>query len=210
MPSTAISAQGSTISVAGTPGTSISITGITKAAAAVVTATNTVAVGDVVLFGVVTGMPEINGLFGKVTVASGTTFTVAINSSNFASVGTTGAAVPQTWVKVGNFHDYTGFDGSATEIDRTNLDSLAMENFPGLQDFGTFSFNVDNDDTDVGQLALKANKTSATIAPFKLVLPNGKYRVWQGWVKKFSEAGGVNALLKCSVDVRITGYVYFA
>jgi hypothetical protein len=207
--STAISAQGSVLSIAGMPGSAITITGITKATSAVVTGTNTLNVGDVVLFGTVTNMPEISGLFGVVTVASGTTFTVSIDSSSFASAGTTGTATPQTFIKINNFHDYTGFDGSATELDRTNLSSLAMENFPGLQDFGQFSFNLDVDNSDAGQLALRANKTTSTIGPYKLVLPNGKVRVWNGWVKKFSETGGVNAILKAAVDVRITGTVTF-
>jgi hypothetical protein len=70
MPSTAQVAQLSKFYVSGTPGTAITITAITKAVAAVVTAVNTLVVGDVVLFGAVTGMPEINGLLGIVTVAT--------------------------------------------------------------------------------------------------------------------------------------------
>lgn len=209
MTSTAISGQGTKLYIAGTPGTTITITAITKAVAAVVTATNTLAVGDTVIFGSVTGMPEIFGLIGIVTVASGSSFTVNINSSGFATAGTAGTAVPQTWTKFGNVHDYTGFDGSATELDRTNLDSIAMENFPGLQDFGQFSYNLDVDDTDVGLIALRAAKTSATIQPFLVILPNLKRRVFQGWCKKLSETAGVNSIIKASVDVRITGPVNF-
>ena len=208
--STAISAQGSQFYIAGTPGGAITITAITKAAAAVVTAVNTLNVGDVVLFGVVTGMPEIYGLLGVVTVASGTSFTVAINSTNFATVGTAGTASPQTWTKVGNVKDYSGFDGAASEIDKTNFDSGAMEYVAGLQDFGQFTVNLDVDNTDAGQLALRAAKTAATTQPFKLVLPNTKIRTWNGFIKKFSEQGGVNQIVKASVDVRITGVVVFA
>ena len=102
MTSTAQVAQLSKFYVSGTPGTAITITAISKAVAAVVTATNTLSVGDVVLFGAVTGMPEINGLLGIVTVASGSSFTVAIDSSGFATAGTTGTASPQTFSKVGN------------------------------------------------------------------------------------------------------------
>lgn len=210
MPSTAISGQKTKLYIAGTPGTALSITGITKAMPAVVTATNTLAVGDLVVFGVVTGMPEINGLLGIVSAATGTTFTVGnIDASGFATAGTSGAGAPQTFTKVGNVHDYSGMDGSATELDRTNLDSVAMENFPGLQDFGQFSFNLDVDDTDAGQLALRAAKTNSSIQPFQVVLPNGKIRAFQGWVKKFSETAGVNAIIKASVDLRITGAVAF-
>ena len=209
MTSTAISGQGSKLYIAGTPGTALSITAISKAVNAVVTATNTLAVGDEVLFGVVAGMPEINGLIGIVTVASGTSFTTNIDSSGFATVGTTGAGTPQTFVKLANVHDYSGFDGSATELDRTNMDSTAMENFPGLQDFGQFAVNIDIDDNDVGAIATRKAKTNSSIVIWKLLLPNGKIRTWQGWVKKFSETGGVNAIIKSSIDIRITGPVVY-
>ena len=187
MTSTAISGQKTKLYIAGTPGSALSITAITKAVGAVVTATNTLAVGDSVLFGAVLGMPEIASQIGIVTAATGTSFTTNIDSSGYASAGTTGTAAPQTFTKIGNVHDYSGFDGSATELDRTNFDSVAMENFPGLQDFGQFSFNMDVDDTDVGQIAMRAAKTNATVAIWKVALPSGKVRVFYAWIKKFSE-----------------------
>lgn len=207
--STAISAQGSTFSIEGTPGSAFTITAITKAISAVVTATNTLAVGDVVEFGTVTGMPEIYGLLGIVTVASGTSFTVNIDSSGFAAAGTSGTANPKTWTAVNNVKDYSGFDGSASELDKTNMQSGAMEYAAGLQDFGQFSVNIDVDDTDAGQIAMRAAKTSAATKAFRLRLPNGKQRVFKGFVKKFSEQGGVNQIVKASADIRITGVVNF-
>lgn len=209
--STAISAQGTAFAIEGTPGTSITITAITKTLLPVVTATNTLAVGDVVEFGAVTGMPEILGLLGIVTVASGTSFTVdlEVDASTFASAGTSGTAVPKTWTTVGNVKDYSGFDGSASELDRTNMASNAMEYAAGLQDFGQFSVNIDVDDTDVGQIALRAAKATAATKAFRLKLPNGKQRAFKGFVKKFSEQGGVNQIVKASVDIRTTGVVVF-
>lgn len=207
--STAISAQGSTFSIEGTPGGALTITAITKATSAVCSATNTLAVGDVVEFGTVTNMPEIYGLLGIVTAATGSSFTVNIDSSGFATAGTSGTANPKTWTAVGNCKDYSGFDGSASELDKTNMQSNAMEYAAGLQDFGNFSVNIDVDDTDAGQIALRAAKTSAATKAFKLRLPNGKLRVFKGFVKKFSEQGGVNQVVKASADVRITGAVNF-
>ncbi len=207
--STAISAQGSTFSIEGTPGSALTITAITKATSAVVTATNTLAVGDTVEFGTVTGMPEIYGLLGIVTAATGTSFTVNIDSSGFATAGTSGTANPKTWTAVNNVKTYSGFDGSASELDKTNMQSGAMEYAAGLQDFGQFSINVDVDDTDAGQIAMRAAKTSAATKAFRLRLPNGKQRVFKGFVKKFSEEGGVNQIVKASADIRITGVVNF-
>lgn len=207
--STAISAQGSTFSIEGTPGSALTITAITKATSAVVSATNTLAVGDTVEFGTVTGMPEIYGLLGIVTAATGSSFTVNIDSSGFATAGTSGTANPKTWTAVNNVKTYSGFDGSASELDKTNMQSGAMEYAAGLQDFGQFSINVDVDDTDAGQIAMRAAKTSAATKAFRLRLPNGKQRVFKGFVKKFSEEGGVNQIVKASADIRITGVVNF-
>lgn len=207
--STAISAQGSTFSIEGTPGTAVTITAITKAVAAVVTATNTLAVGDVFEFGVCTGMPEILGLLGIVTVASGAGFTVNIDSSNYAAVATAGTGNPKTWTAVNNIKTYSGFAGTVSELDKTNLQSGAMEYAAGLQDFGTFGMTMDVDDTDAGQAALRAAKTAAATKAFKLQLPNGKKRAFKGFCKKFDESAGVNQIVKASVDVRISGVVSF-
>ena len=204
MASTAILAQGTSFAIAGTPGASITITAITKAKPAVVTATNTLAAGDCVVFGVITGMPEMTGRFGVVSAATGTGFTVNIDASNFSAAGTAGTAVPQTFTVISNIHDYTGFDGTAAEIDVTNLQSLAKEYSPGLEDFGQFTVNLDLDTADAGQIAARAAKTSQMKTYFKLVMRNGAVRLIYGFVKKFSEAGGVDAVIKTSMDVRIS------
>jgi hypothetical protein len=211
--STGFSTQGSQLAIETTPGSPISVTGITKAAAAVVTATNTLVVGDEVEFGAIAGMPEILGLIGVVTVASGSSFTVNIDSSGFATVGTTGTAAKKNWLRIANAKDFDGFNGSATEIDKTHMESDAMEYDKGLEDFGTFTFNADTDGADPGQVALRAAKrltgASATKA-FRLLYPgtSGK-RLFKGFVKKFSEAGGTNAVARSAGEIRITGTVNF-
>ena len=207
MPSTAQVAQLSKFYVSGTPGTAITITAISKAVAAVVTATNTLSVGDVVLFGAVTGMPEINGLLGIVTVASGSSFTVAIDSSGFATAGTTGTASPQTFSKVGNVQDFTPDGGTANIIDVTNMDSTAKEKRQGLQDMGNYALTYDADDTDVGQLRLLAARAAQSICVFKQYYPGGlKIRAWQGFVQKITEpVAGVDKVLRCSATIVVTG-----
>lgn len=76
-----------------------SVTGITKAAQAVVTVgSHSFAVGESVHFSGVVGMTQINGLRGAITATSGTTITVGINSTAFStySSGGTVNTRPQT------------------------------------------------------------------------------------------------------------------
>lgn len=73
-----------------------SITGITKAASAVVTVgSHTFLVGESVYFSGVAGMTEINGLRGAISAIGGTTITVAINSTAFSTWTSGGTAQTQ-------------------------------------------------------------------------------------------------------------------
>lgn len=73
-----------------------SITGITKASQAVITVgTHTFAVGESVVVTGVTGMTQINGLRALITAISGTTITVAINSTAFSTYTGSGAVHTQ-------------------------------------------------------------------------------------------------------------------
>ena len=208
MTSTAKQAKGTKVAIAGTPGSAITITAITLAKPAVVTASNSLAVGDVVVFGAITGMPEMQGRIGIVTVASGSSFTVNIDSTSFSGAGTAGAATPQTWNEIANVKDFNAFTGQVTEIDTTNLKSLAKEFQPGLEDFGSMTFNVDLDNADAGQLALMVNKSASATTYFRLIYPNASViRASQGFVKKFDEQGKVDGVYMSAVEIRFNGRV---
>lgn len=73
--------------------TNLTITGISKAASAVITATNSLSVGDIVTFHGIVGMTQMNGLTGVVTATGGgTSFTVNINSTSFSTYSSGGIA----------------------------------------------------------------------------------------------------------------------
>jgi hypothetical protein len=66
---------------------------------------------------------------------------------------------------------------------------------------------------DAGQAALRAKQQSSAITNFRLVLPgvvaNLTY-TFTGYVKKFSQTGGVDQIVKGSCDIRISGPVTLA
>ena len=208
MSSTAKLAQGATLAIAGTAGTAITATAITKAKPAVVTATNTLAVGDAVVFTAATGMPEIIGRIGIVTVASGSSFTVNIDASGFAAAATAATASPQTWTVINNLKDFNGLEGVVSEIDVTNLSSIGKEFVPGLEDFGGVTGTVDLDPTDAGQIAAMLAKSQQTSTYFRMKYPTAAVaRVFLGFVKKFGEQVGVDSVIKSPFEIRATGRV---
>jgi len=115
-----------------------------------------------------------------------------------------------TYTAVGNIKTFSGFDGSSSELDVTNLASTAKEYRLGLEDNGQFSIELDRDFSDAGQTQLLALRDSQVGKTFKLLLSNGENAIFTGYVKKFSVAGGVDAIVKGSVDIRISGAVAWA
>lgn len=75
--------------------TSGTFSAVTQANPAVITATNTFAVGQIVFISGVGGMTQLNGNYYTVTAASGTTFTLNVDSTGFSAFTSGGTAVAQ-------------------------------------------------------------------------------------------------------------------
>jgi len=90
------------------------------------------------------------------------------------------------------------------------LDSTAKEFKLGLVDPGQFTIECDEDDADAGQLAAMAAQVAGTQKQFKLTLPNGKTATFNAYVKKTSSQGGVDAVVKRSIELRISGSITWA
>jgi hypothetical protein len=117
-----------------------------------------------------------------------------------------GAGTP-TWTNVGNIKSYSGFDGSATEIDVTDLNSVAKEKRLGLQDWGSFSLDANINYTDAGQAAMLASCKAKTVKQYKLTLPDGSAKTFAAYVKTFPLAGGTDTVLTGTIALTITGDV---
>lgn len=209
MSSSAISAQGSVLSIGTGSGSAKTITAIQLGNPTIITATAHVFnAGDVLAIAGLTGADAalLNGQ--NLTVRNVTTNTFAVNvDTTGKTIVAAGTATPVTFTPIGNMKDFSGFDGAASEIDVTNLDSTAKEFRLGLVDPGQFTINIDYDSANAGHIALRAKQVSGVLSSFKLTLPNAQVVTFTGFVKKFSLAGGVDAVAKTSVDIRISGSV---
>lgn len=212
MPSTAFSSQGTVISVGTTAGAANPLTSISATSPAIVTdAGHGFVNGDVVTLSGITGtMSVLNGqsfVVSNVTANAYALFGADTTGLTYTSGGT---STPLNWAPIANVKSYSGFDGSASEIDVTNLSSIAKEKRLGLQDFGSFSFDINPDFSDAGQNALRAAKASGVIKNFRVAYPNGKAASFSGFVKSMPEQGGVDGVHAGSVSITVSGAVVVA
>jgi len=210
MTSTAISAQGTVLSIGTGSGSAKTITVTDLGNPTILTITaHGFNNGDVVTLAGLTGadMATLNGQTVSVRNITVNTFAVYIDTTGKTITAGSGTATTTTFTPVANIKDFTGFDGAASEIDVTNMDSSAKEFRLGLVDSGQFNFNIDYDSANAGHIALRAKQVSGVVSSFKVVLPNLSAITFQGFVKKFSLAGGVDQVAKTAVDIRITGSI---
>lgn len=217
MTSTAISAQGSTLSVtSGVAPSPVTLSTCTVTTSSTGTTTAFVSAaahglqnGAQVTFAGATGAnaSAINGLTFAVSVTSTTAFTIQLNT--FGLVITVSSATIQgvAYVGVGNFRTYNGMDGQASEIDVTNLSSVAKEIRLGLVDFGQIQLEADHNAADAGQAQLLVQYRSGATTPVILTLPNGNAASFNCFVRKYGIQGGVDQVVKRQIDLRISGPV---
>lgn len=213
MTSTAISAQGSTLQVGNGTGSAKTISGVAVGFPTIITATaHGFANGDVVSLASLGGTDAalLNGQTVVVKNKTTNTFAVDIDTTGKTITASSGTATPVTWTVVGNFRTFSGFDGQPTELDVTNLSSVAKEIKTGLVDYGQVSLEFDQDNSDGGQAAMLAAYAASVSKQFKLTLPNGTTATFTAFVRKFSSQGGVDQIVRRQVDLRITGSVTWA
>ena len=102
-----------------------------------------------IIFGAISGMPEINGLLGIVT-----TPTPQSGRHRRHRLQRIRQRRHHRHRHPADIHqgrqrqDFTPDGGTANIIDVSNLDSTAKEKRQGLQDMGNYSLTFDTDDTD--------------------------------------------------------------
>ena len=207
-----ISAQGSTLEIATGDGGAKEITAISVGFPAVFTSEgHGFKNGTVLTLASITGtMAVLNG--GEHVVANATDDTFALLDVNTTGLvfGAGGEATPKSYTKIKGLLSFDGFDGAASDIDATDLDSTAMEYISGLRDEGKFGFEIKVLADDNGQIALRAARTSGEVVGMKLSLPDGTVASFKALVKSIPSSGAVNALLKGKVDTKISGPVVWS
>lgn len=113
-------------------------------------------------------------------------------------------------VKVGGIISFSGFDGEASDIDITTLDSTAKEYRQGLQDFGGFTLELNRDPNDSGQDELLTQRAAQTTSECILTLPDDvtlNRATFNAYVKSVSISGAVDEVARGTATLKITGSV---
>jgi len=208
MTSSAISSALSTLSISSTAGGAKNITAAAIGNPVILTsAAHGLANGDVVaVAGIVGTLSALNGTTQVVRRVTTNTFSFDYDATGLAYTSG-GTVTPNTWTPIANIHTFSGFDGSAQNLDVTNLQSVAKEYLIGVKDLGNFTLELDLDPADPGQLALLAAQSSQAKKQFKLTLPSANTATFFGFAKKVGSAGAVDQPLKRAVEILISGDV---
>jgi len=209
MPSTAQTAQQSALRIATADGTPLVITDVSNAAPPVVTFTpgSDPTAGDIVQIDSVVGMEEINGRAYVVgTVIAATSFELqGVDSTTYGTYTSGGTSTGKTMTKVGNVKDFDIQQDEATEVDRTNLDSVRKEFALGLAGSWTMTSNYDIDATDTGQAEFEDAQNDGLSRVFTLTLASGDVFAGVGFVQSTSASGSADADVSGVVNIRGTG-----
>lgn len=109
------------------------ITGITNATDAVVTATNTFSVGEYVYFSEVSGMTQINGRFAQIIAASGSSFTVNLDTTGFSAYTSGGlATIAPLQNQIGQVISTADANTFVVDIPYVNLGYVGLGKFTRL------------------------------------------------------------------------------
>ena len=130
-----------------------------------------------------------------------------ISAQNSVIKVNTGTSEVPVWLKINGIKSFTTPDGSTSEIDVTDLDSVAMEYIAGMVDEGNFGYEGNELAADPGQIAVKAARASREITGFQITLPNLDVLTFDALVKNVTATAGVNAVLSMKVDTKVTGPV---
>lgn len=116
-------------------------------------------------------------------------------------------------VAVGGIKAITGIgSGSATEIDKTTLASVAKESVQGLRDFGSIEIDLVRDQDDLGQVELTTSLAAQATHTVVITLPSSASNVatFSAYVQSVSSDVNADGIVTGKAKLRITGAVVWS
>lgn len=185
----------------------ITITGISKAAEGVVTATNTLANGDYVLL-TVQGMYQLDGRVARVKTVSGSAFTLeGIDTTSFETFASGKANKITFGTSITTATSLSSSGGDFDFIDTTTIHANAKTQMPGLPNPSTYTFDNIWDVSDAGLNAMKAASDAQAMRAFKFTFgTGGQIMVFAGYVgANLLPGGSAQSLVTTSSVITMYG-----
>lgn len=117
----------------------------------------------------------------------------------------TGTAQVPVKQEIANVTGFSGFDGSANEIDVTTLRSTAKEKRLGLQDWASVNLEIDINLAEPSHKKLLLAKKGGTKLPFIYEMSDGTLIGFNAFVASFPIGAARDDVYKGTVKLTITG-----
>jgi hypothetical protein len=120
-----------------------------------------------------------------------------------------GSGSPITFTAIKEINSFSGPGGAGQVIDVTDLSSDAIEKIMGLHDEGQLSFDINFIPSDEQHVLLRTLRSTKAKGVFQISFTDTPATVWEFtvFVTGFSVSGGVNAPIKASVTIEISGEI---
>lgn len=176
--------------------TAVTVTAISKASEAVVTASNTFTAGDWVQFGQVDGMTELSFILARVKSPSGTQFTLeGIDSTSWGTWTAGTCQKVNTWATLATATSVDFGAGSVDSLDATTLLDVTRISQAGLIALPDVTVQLFTDYSVAVQGTIETNAYAGTVTPFRFTKASGHKRGLAGIPSTIGESVSVNQLI---------------
>lgn len=118
-------------------------------------------------------------------------------------------ASPEVFTAIPEVRSINGPDGSASEIDVTDLSSTSREFRMGLKDEGTITLDMMFIPANTVHAGLRTDRANRTLRNFQLLFTDSPATTWSfaAYVQGLSVSNEVDAVTTASVTLRISGSI---
>lgn len=111
-----------------------------------------------------------------------------------------------SYVTVANVKSWDGPSTEASELETTDLNSLAKEFLPGLQDFGDLSLEVNFDPNNATHQQAMTDIAAGTVTGWRIQFQNPTINWrWPAFVKSCPVSGEADGIISASITLRLAG-----
>lgn len=199
--------NGAIVSLAATYSAPASITAISNAAAGVVTATNTLAVGDYVE--ITSGWSRLNGKVVRVSAASGTTFTMEGYDTTLTTIYPAGGGIGTfrkilTWTQLSQILSSGSSGGEQQFLEYQLLEGDAQKRIPTVKSAAGLTFSVGDDPTLPGYILASAANDDRLPRAARIDLPSLAKILYNAYVSlNKTPSLTVNEIMACEVTLSL-------